>query len=191
MELSLYLFRTGKVKSKENIFLGWINAPLEKKGISEAKVVAKKLKNKNIGVAFCSDQIRGKQALAQVMKYHKNSKIIIDPRLRERNYGIFSGHEKELFKKYFKNYPEIHRGYNANIPRGESLVDVSKRVFPFMKELMKFMQSEKVNVVICAHTNSMRAIGEYLEDLPEEHAINIENSPSDYKKYVLKFDFLC
>ena len=188
MELSLYVFRTGKVKSKNNIFLGWLNLPLNEQGINDAKKVGKKLSKEKIGFGFCSDQIRGKQALIEVLKYQGNSKAVIDSRLRERHYGIFSGHDKELFKKYFSNYPDIHRGYEDKIPCGENLGDVTKRIFPFMKDLIKFMQDEKVNVVLCAHTNSMRAIEEYMEDLSKDELVVMENSPSNYKKYVLKFD---
>jgi len=190
MELFLYVFRTGKIKSKDNIFLGWLNLPLDKKGLIQADKVGKKLMKVNIGVGFCSDQLRGKQALIEVLKYQPSAKAVVDHRLRERDYGIFSGREKELFKKYFSSYPEVHRGYKTDIPRGENLCNVTERISPFMKDLVKFMQDEKVNVVICAHTNSMRAIQEYMEDLSEEQIITVENSPADYKKYILKFDIL-
>jgi len=189
MELALYVFRTGKVKSKDNIFLGWLNLSLEKEGLIDADKVGKKLAKQNIGVGFCSDQLRGKQALIEVLKYQPNAKVIVDARLRERNYGIFSGREKELFKKYFASYPKIHRSYDGNIPMGENLRDVTKRIFPFLKDMIKFMQEEKVNVVLCAHTNSMRAIEEYMEDLSEDDLVIMENSPPSYKKYILKFDF--
>jgi bisphosphoglycerate-dependent phosphoglycerate mutase len=190
MELALYVFRTGKIKSKNNIFLGWLNLPLDNKGMIEADKVGRKLIKEEIDIGFCSDQLRGKQALVEVLKYHRNAKVVVDHRLRERNYGVFSGKDKELFKKYFSNYPEIHRGYKTNIPKGESLEEVTKRVSPFLKELIKFMQDEKVNVAICAHTNSMRAIEEYMEDLHEDELVVMENSPSNYKKYVLKFDLI-
>jgi len=35
----------------------------------------------------------------------------------------------------------------------------------------------------------MRAIEEYMEDLSEDDLVIMENSPSSYKKYILKFDF--
>jgi 2,3-bisphosphoglycerate-dependent phosphoglycerate mutase len=188
MQLSLIIFRTGTVSAKENIFLGWLNLPLSKEGLTQAEKVSAKLSNAKIDIAFCSDQLRSKQALAKVLSKHTSAKVVIDHRLRERNYGIFSGHEKELFKKYFSIYNEIHRGYEAKIPKGENLKDVSKRIFPFMRELIHLMQKEKVNVAICAHTNSMRAIEEYLESISVEKIVEIESSPIEYKKYVLKFD---
>jgi broad specificity phosphatase PhoE len=190
MKLALYVFRTGQVKSKDNIFLGWLNLPLDKKGLLDADKVGRSLAREEIHVGFCSDQLRGEQALVEVLKYQPGAKVVIDHRLRERNYGVFTGHDKELFKKYFKSYPHIHRGYNHNIPRGENLEDVTKRIFPFLKELTKYMQDERVNVAICAHTNSMRAIEAYMEDLSKDELVLTENFPSNYKKYILKFDLI-
>jgi len=185
----IFLFRAGEVKTKENIFLGWLNLPLNEKGVKNARIVSKKLLKEKIDFAFCSDQLRGKQALLEVVKNHKNVKIIIDHRLRERNYGIFSGHEKKLFKDFFpEKYEEIHRSYYAKIPNGENLHDVSKRVFEFMNDLIKFMQLNKGNVVICAHNNSLRIIREFLEELDWREAEKIESNPASCKEYVLNFD---
>jgi broad specificity phosphatase PhoE len=186
----LFVFRTGSVRTKENVFLGWLNKPLNESGLKEAKKVSNKLKKESIQYAFCSDQFRGKEALLEIVKSRRKTKIIIDSRLRERNYGIFSGHSKELFKKLFPDkYKEIHRKYEAQVPLGENMVDVSKRVFSFMNDLMKFMREENANIVICAHTNSMRLIREYLEDLEKEHVSELEHSPEEYKEYTIFFEY--
>jgi len=186
----LFLFRTGTVRTSENVFLGQLNKPLNENGLSEAKKIGKKLAKKKITYAFCSDQLRGKQALLEVMQHHKRAEIIIDPRLRERHYGIFSGHSKELFRDLFpKTHNEIKWKYDACVPRGENLVDVSKRIFSFMNDLMKFMRKENANVVICAHTNSMKLIREYLEDLRREDVSELEHSPEEYKEYTIFFEY--
>ncbi|MDD3083433.1 MAG: histidine phosphatase family protein [Candidatus ainarchaeum sp.] len=185
----IFLFRAGEVKTNEKIFLGWLNLPLSEKGFFNAREVAKTLSKEKIDFAFCSDQLRGKQALLEVAKKHVGIKIIIDHRLRERNYGIFSGHEKKLFKNFFpEKYDEVHRSYYANIPNGENLHDVSKRVFSFMNDLIKFLQLNNCNVLICAHNNSLRIIREYLEGLNKKETELIESDPSTYKEYVLNFE---
>jgi 2,3-bisphosphoglycerate-dependent phosphoglycerate mutase len=185
----IFLFRAGEVKTNEKIFLGWLNLPLSKKGINNAKGIAKKLSREKIDFAFCSDQLRGKQALLEVIRNHKNAKIIVDHRLRERNYGIFSGHSKKLFIDFFpEKYEEIHRSYIASIPNGENLHDVSKRVFSFMADLTKFLQENNSNIIICAHNNSLRIIREYLEGLTWEEAEKIESDPSVHKEYILNFE---
>ena len=185
----IFLFRAGEVKTKEKIFLGWLNLPLNNKGVSNARKVAKKLSREKIDYAFCSDQLRGKQALVEVARKHKTIKIVVDYRLRERNYGIFSGHEKRLFQDFFpEKYAEVHRSYYANIPNGENLHAVSKRVFSFMNELIKFMQLEKGNVLICAHNNSLRLIREYLEGFDKKETELIESDPSTFIEYNLDFN---
>ncbi len=188
MQLVIYLFRHGQVSDK-NIFCGWLNLPLDRKGVAQAKVLAKKLSKEKIDVGFCSDQLRGKQCLVEVLKFHKKSKVIIDVRLRERHYGKLTGRRKDDFKTNFPiDFEQIHRGYNVNIPFGENFNDVSKRVFSFMNDLFIFMQKEKCNVAISAHTNSLRLIQEYLENLTQKEASRLEHHPEKYKKYIIEFD---
>ncbi|MFA6268390.1 MAG: histidine phosphatase family protein [archaeon] len=189
MKLSIILFRHGSVVSKKNIFCGWLNLPLNKEGESEAKELASKLKNERIDVAFCSDQLRSQECLVEVLKYHSVAKVIIDPRLRERHYGALTGKEKELErKKSASGFAEIHRGYYATVLGGENLFLVGKRVFPFMNDLLKFMQKEKCSVAISAHTNSLRLIQEYLEGLTPRQATLFEHHPAQYKKYLVEFN---
>ncbi|MCX6800678.1 MAG: histidine phosphatase family protein [Candidatus Diapherotrites archaeon] len=189
MKLTLIVFRHGETSfNKDKIFCGWINAPLNETGIAQAKALGKKLKDEKIDCGFCSDQVRGMQTLAAVLEYHQKAKVIIDHRIRERNYGIFTGHSKIIFKQIFpRYYEEVHRGYHTAIPGGENFFQVGKRVFPFMNDLVKFMRENKCNVAISAHGNSMRLIQEYLENLSHEETSKLENSPAAYKKYCLNF----
>lgn len=189
MKLSIILFRHGEICSEENIFCGWLNHPLSFKGERDADVLAKKLRKEKIATAFCSDQVRSKQVLASVLAFHPSAKVVIDPRLRERHYGLLSGAPKEILKKKSKKiFNEIHRGYFANIPKGENMYHVSKRVFPFMNDLFFFMQSEKKNVAISAHSSSLRIIQEYLEGLNPKDVEKLEHAPTNYKKYVVEFE---
>lgn len=189
MTSSLIIFRHGALDTKENIFCGWLNLPLNKKGIKEAKVLAKKLKKEKVDFAFCSDQLRSKQCLVEVLKYHKNAKVIVDQRLRERHYGVLTGHSKLKAKvKLEEHFQNFHRGYQANIPYGENFNQVGKRVFSFMNDLVRFIQKNNCCVVISAHTNSLRLIQEYLEGLSPKDAEKLKNQPENYKKYCISFD---
>jgi len=69
--------------------------------------------------------------------------------------------EPKLRKKVEKflgeaEYNAIHRGWAVAAPNGESFKMVEERVKIFMKNLIKFMKKEKVNVAISAHGNSIR-----------------------------------
>jgi broad specificity phosphatase PhoE len=189
MQLSIILFRHGKIQSEKNIFCGWLNLPLNEEGLNQANALAQKLKGEKIDLAFCSDQLRSQQALLEVLKFHPKAKVIVDPRLRERHYGSLSGSLKEVVKKKSKKkFDELHRGYYAVIPSGENMHKVSKRVFPFMSDLIRLMQRKKCCVAISAHTNSLRLIQEYLEGLFPHEAEKLEHHPEEYKKYVIDFE---
>lgn len=189
MKQSIILFRHGAVESEKNIFCGWLNLPLSSKGEAQAEALAKKLSCEKIDYGFCSDLLRGQQVLAAVLAMHPKAQVIIDPRLRERHYGKLSGVSKDLIKKSSRSrFEKIHRHYHSVPEGGESFFDVSKRVFPFMNDLLRFMQKEKCSVAISAHTNSLRIIQEYLEGLTPVQAALFEHHPEHYKKYVVEFD---
>lgn len=98
----IYLFRHGEtVFNKKKIFTGQHESKLTKKGIKQAKKIAKLLKNKKIDVAFYTGQKRSKETLKYILKFHPECKEIIkDERMNERSYGDLEGmSHKEFIKK--------------------------------------------------------------------------------------------
>jgi 2,3-bisphosphoglycerate-dependent phosphoglycerate mutase len=98
-KLHIYLFRHGKTAyNSKGIFTGWRDPPLNKEGIKDAKIFAKKLKDKTFGVAFCTTLSRSRYTLKEVLKFHPEcEKIIEDNRMIERSYGILEGMSHEWF----------------------------------------------------------------------------------------------
>ena len=193
----IYLFRHGQTTyNRDGKFTGWQNPKLTKRGIKQAKTIAKKLKNKRFQIAIHTKLERSKQTLNEVLKYHPEcKKLIEDNRMIERNYGDLNGTSHESFinkigNKLFnldvhgdalenlspekrkkiehflgdEEYELIHRGYNIPPPGGESFADVEKRVKSFIKDLIKLIKKEKVNVVISAHGNSIRMFRKIMEN---------------------------
>lgn len=62
-----------------------------------------------------------------------------------------------------QEYNLIHRGFNVPPPRGESFAMVEKRVRCFIKDLIKMMKKDKVNVAISSHGNSIRLFRKIME----------------------------
>jgi len=187
MKLSIYLFRHGAHHAKKNILCGWLNLPLSKKGLNDAKVLAGKLKDEKIDVAFCSDLLRSEQNLVEVLNYHPNTLVVIDPRLRERHFGALSGELASIFADT-SALQTIDGGLVEGVPGLESMDHIRKRVFPFMSEVLHLMQEEKVNVAISAHYESCRFIQEYLEGLTPDQSEKLNHSSTEYKKYVVNFE---
>ena len=187
MKRYIYLFRHGQTYyNKNKVFTGWKDSKLTSQGVKDAKKVAKKLKNKKIDIAIQTRLSRSKDTLKEVIKFHPECKTILtDDRMIERSYGKFQGFKhKTIIKKYGKKKFDIwHRSYDVAIPNGECIKDVEKRVRPFIKDLLKMMKKNKINVAISAHGNSMRPFRRYFEELSVKEMMKLENPWNDYFVY--------
>ena len=202
--------------NKHHWFTGCIDSKMTKVGYENAKKIAKKLKRKKIGLAYHSGLLRSKNTLKEVIKLHPECKEVIeDKRIMERCYGKLEKHSHKEFieemedvvtnaleKKYgpMKEcvkceigepvarliYNTYHRSYNIPPPGGESIKDVGKRVKEFIKDLLKKMKKDKVNVAISAHGNSMRPFRGYFEKLSVKEMMELENPWNDYFEYVIE-----
>lgn len=190
MKKSIFLFRHGQTYyNKNKIFTGWKDSKLTPTGIKDAKKIAQKLKNKKFEVAFQTKLSRSKDTLKYVLKFHPECrKIITDNRMIERCYGNLQGKKhSETIKKYGEKQFNIwHRSYDVAPPGGESIKTVEKRVLSFIKDLIKFMKKEKVNVAISAHGNSMRPFRRYFENLTIKEMMEFEEPWDDYFEYSIE-----
>lgn len=190
MKLHIYLFRHGQTYfNRDKRFTGWKDSRLTPLGKKQAKIIAEKLKNKRIDVAFVTRLSRSKDTMKEVLKYHPECKaIIINDKMIERSYGKFEGlYHKTVISKYGKEkFDKWHRDYDYPPPGGESLKMVEKRVLSFIKELIPFMKRNKFNVAISAHGNSMRPFRRYFEGLSIEEMTKLENPWDDYFDYIIE-----
>jgi 2,3-bisphosphoglycerate-dependent phosphoglycerate mutase len=186
--LTLFLVcHTESYFNKTKRFTGWWNSKLTKEGHIEAEKLGEELKNERIDYAYRSDLIRTKETLHHLLKYHKNVPIIIDKRLRERHYGDLCGFSKTKYEHDHPNlYPLYHRSYDIPPPHGESVKIVEGRVMPLLFEIIEKMKKENINVLICAHGNSMRPIRKYFEHLSNEDMMALENQRNKIFKYSIK-----
>ncbi|MFC1728635.1 histidine phosphatase family protein [Nanoarchaeota archaeon] len=201
--------------NKHHWFTGHIDSKMTPKGIANAKKIARKLKSKEFQVAYHSHLRRSKNTLKEVLKFHPECKEVIeDDRMIERNYGKLQKHSHKEFmeevehlitdamekryghmrKKAKKKFGEMvaqevydiyHRSYDVPPPGGESVKMVEKRVSAFIKDLLKKMKKEKVNVAISAHGNSMRPFRKYFEKLSLKKMMELENPWDDYFEYTV------
>lgn len=194
----LVIIRHGEsVWNKENIFTGWLDAPLSEKGIEQAQLAGKILKEKGFSfdLAFTSVLRRAYDTLDLVLKEMELSVSIEKSwRLNERHYGGLQGKNKdEMRAKFGKEQVEIwRRSYDVRpptkeegqfkyeevkegeVPLTESLKDTEIRLLPYWKEniVPQIMSGKKI--IIAAHGNSIRALIKNLEGLSGEEIVKIE-----------------
>lgn len=185
----IYLFRHGMTEDNTNgVFSGWRDSKLTKRGLDDAKIVALRLKNKKIHIAYQSSLSRSKDTLKEVLKFHPECKVVVtDDRIIERKYGKLQGktHYNYISKNSPKKYDEFHRGYHKRPPHGESVKDVEKRVNSFLKDLFATVKGRNVNVAISAHGNSMRPIRKYFEKLSIKQMMLIESAFDNFYEYTV------
>lgn len=187
-ELNLYvLIHTESYYNAKRLFSGHINSRLTEKGHKQAQELAQKLADKKIDIAYISPLKRTRQTLKHILKYHPKTKIIVDERIIERDYGNLSRKSKVKYRKEHPDlYPTYHRSYDTPPPDGENIKDVEKRVLSFIKDVVDKMKKEKINVLIVAHSNSIRPIVRYFENLTIDEMMQLENYQLKIFNYKIK-----
>ncbi|MFA5070955.1 MAG: histidine phosphatase family protein [Candidatus Pacearchaeota archaeon] len=183
--MKLIIVRHGETLANLNgIIQGQFNSPLTQNGIEQAKKVSQRLKDMKIDFAFSSDLDRTMDTCIEILKFHKEVKLIPTPILREQAKGIFDGKTREERDKILKNeniYPEW-------CPEGgESLIEVWEKVIPFLEKIKK-EHSDK-NILLVSHGGPISCLLTYLQNkdiqdfkdyLPKENtAISIVNIEKD------------
>jgi 2,3-bisphosphoglycerate-dependent phosphoglycerate mutase len=189
VKLKLYVFRHGQTYyNRDNKFTGFMDIGLTKTGKEDAKIVALRLKDKQFDFAFHTSLSRSKETLKEVLKFHPECrKIICDNRMIERGYGKLQGKTHlQIVEKYgSENYDKWHRGFNDRPPSGESFKDVEKRVSSFVKYIIKFMKTHKVNIAISAHGNSIRLLRKIMEKASEKDSVSWFIPYDNYYEYTI------
>lgn len=213
----LILMRHGEsMWNQQNLFTGWVDVPLSKKGIQEAIDAGIRIKNEPIDVIFTSKLIRASETLAIALAYHEGKKapvflhegeekleewskiygkMEIIPvysawQLNERMYGRLQGLNKaETMEKYGGEQVKIwRRSYDTSPPEGESLADCAARTLPYFQEkIVPFLKAGK-NVLIAAHGNSLRSIIMSLENLSKEEVVHLEITLGEPLHYKYEHD---
>lgn len=194
----LVIVRHGEsVWNKENVFTGWLDAPLSEKGIEQAKRAGVALKEKGLSFdsGFTSVLKRASETLDLILR-EMNLAIPVEKswRLNERHYGWLQGKNKDEMRKKFGceqvekwrrsydirppvkekgnfKYKEIEEG---EVPPAESLKDTEERLLPFWNEKIVPEIKKGKRVIISAHGNSIRALIKNIEGLSGEEIVKVE-----------------
>ena len=177
----LILIRHGQSEWNElNLFTGWKNPGLTKKGEKEATDAGKLLREKGIifDIAFTSALKRAQDTLTIILKEidQTSLKIIKDQSLNERDYGDLSGLNKDEARKKWGE-DKVHqwrRSFDIPPPGGESLKNTAERVLPYYERNIAPRINEGLNILITAHGNSLRSLVMHLDNISSEDIVKLE-----------------
>jgi 2,3-bisphosphoglycerate-dependent phosphoglycerate mutase len=174
----LVLLRHGESQwNLENRFTGWIDVPLSRKGMEEAKTAGEKLRGYKFDRAFTSVLTRANETLRIVLEVLGQTGIPIekDKALNERMYGELQGLNKtETAKKFGDEQVKIwRRSFDVRPPGGESLKDTAERVLPYYESRIQPCLAKGETILIAAHGNSLRALVMQLDQLTKEQVLEL------------------
>ena len=134
--MKIYLVRHGQTTGDvEDRYGGDYDDHLTDEGKSQSKVLAKKLKNKNIEIIFSSPRIRAEETAKIVADALKIPMQTVED-IRERNaYGILTGMIKSEAKiKYPKEFEEA-KSYKNTITDAEEYDHFKERILASFEEI--------------------------------------------------------
>lgn len=167
--MRLYLLRHGETEANiARICQGQTPGKLTPLGEEQAKRAAKRLKDVPFDMILVSDLNRTKQTAAPIIATHPEAQVVYEPRIRERNQGVYEGKEYGLFSDDIKRLgvnPQTH------VPKGgESFRMVGERAKNYFDELIE--QHKGKNVLVVSHGGFLTQTIFYL--------MNIEDNRRNY-----------
>jgi len=148
---------------------------LTKKGQNQIKEVAKYLKDKKIDLIFSSDIFRTQQT-TEIVSKELRLKVGYDSRLRDVNFGIFQGKPTTKAWAYYKDPKER---FKKAPPKGESWLDVRKRMTSFLKEIDKKYNGKKILIV--SHGDPLWLLEGWVSELSDKKLLKQKKENSTIK----------
>lgn len=189
--MKFILVRHGETEANiGGIYSGWTDFPLTQKGDRDIQAIAKALKRyKNIDIIYSSPLNRA-LTTAKAISASINKEIQIADNLKEMNFGIFDGKEREYIQKIYADQWRcwLEDYVNYRIPEGENLIDVYDRIKNFIDKLI---EKDKDSIIV-THGGIIQTMITYLLDLGLDKMWHFQCPPAGYVEieYSDNFGFL-
>jgi broad specificity phosphatase PhoE len=162
MSVIAYILRHGTTKhNADGKFRSWLDVPLDKTGIQEAKDAAEWLSDKPIKYVVSSDLDRAHHT-AHIVAAHHGIKPEINRDLRPWHLGDLAGKDKKenegVLRAMIKDRDKMPPG------EGESLNQFGKRNGTTIKHLLEAAKKDPCHLIIC-HTSN---ITDLIDAIPTE-----------------------
>lgn len=200
--VKLVLVRHGEsVANAANMYTGWDDVPLTKKGKKQAQnagLLIKKINNfypTHIHTSVLSRAIVTANIVAEICDF-LYLPITKTWRLNERHYGALRGLNKDISRKVFgkeqvllwrrsfnsvppkQGSPVIDRRYQGCdqhlIPRAESLYQTQVRLMPYYNDRVASRLLDGEDQLIVAHGSSLRALIKKIENINDHDIVKLE-----------------
>lgn len=198
MITTIYLIRHGTTDWNEaGRYQGSSDIPLNKKGLTEAREVGKKLSEVPFNAIYSSPLIRAKQTAEEIAKHHSLPVLLVED-MRERSFGSIEGLTSGEIESHPKfNGTKKREWYLMGGIDGESFDAMMNRTGTALSEIVKKHINETIG--IAAHGGVIKSLGVYIGHIKREviptviianaSQIVIEYSHAENRFTVIDFPF--
>jgi broad specificity phosphatase PhoE len=162
----LFLIRHAEVEARyQSVFGGRIDMDISPRGHEQATKLADFLRRKKFDAIYASPMKRVQQTLAPLLN-NGAPKPVIQPELREVDFGDWTGHGWDAVKEKFgaSAFEWLHHLERATIPNAELPDAWRARTEPFLREILRRHPGQTV-AVFC-HGGVIRMMLSILLELP-------------------------
>ena len=151
MSVTLFLGRHGETRlNSEDKLRGWMDVPLNDKGIEEAKAMGELMAKTDIDRIYASDLDRADHT-AQIVAKHHQLKPILRPWFRPLNYGDMAGKSLKEIQPKLDELNEIWKtDPDHEVPGGESFTEFQDRNLQGLHAILKNAQDSE-QIMVIAH----------------------------------------
>lgn len=146
--------------NRDRITQGQADTDLTENGYEQARQVALDLKDESFDLIVSSDLKRCTETTVEIVKYHPNTPVIYDVRLREYSYGIHQGKPTTSW-----DWPDSvdDTDIDAKAPGGESAREVAERALAAVNDLLEHDQNQ--HVLFVTHGGVIRLLRVLTEEM--------------------------
>lgn len=175
----LALVRHGESEyNAQNLWAGLHDIELTELGRRQARACARALQDIVFHHYHSSALKRAKDTLTEIQQGLNGHQFPTyeHAALNERDYGALTAKNKEEMRQRVgdEQFKRWRRGWDEPIPDGESLKDVHSRVAPYFVDSILPQLRSGENVLVAAHSNSLRALVKHLEAISDEDIVDVE-----------------
>src|SRR4051812_25665287 len=145
----LILIRHGETQwNRERRMQGHSDSPLSETGLKQARLLAQRLQELEFTTLYCSDSGRAHHT-ARTVAQLTGHELIVEPRLRERHFGVFEGLTAiEIQTQHAEAYLRFKsRDPDYAVPGGESAAAFKERALACLAEIAARHPDETVVIV--------------------------------------------
>lgn len=161
---SVILIRHGETEwNKEKRVQGQIDIPLSEEGKKQAKALSEKLKTLSVDHIYSSTLKRARET-AKIISKNVSIDVITDPRLNERNYGVYEG---ALWTDVDKKYTEKGINFHSTTPpQGENPERFIKRVLESFTDIVTKHTRQTIGII--CHSGVLHVLIRHLKNIPHD-----------------------